>query len=310
MKHESLTAPVPSADHDGAGVKTKIAFDIENHGTSGPIKTSFGNWSPPVENLWHRSSIALGLEWTPPKDAWSGTHLGGYSNLSTIDRSQGPGTRSYSVTGYLGPSARRKNLRVLTEALVARIALKQDGKQSIATGVVFLKDGIEYVAEAKREVILAAGVVQTPQIMELSGIGNRDVLASTGLECMVENERVGDHLEDHPVTVLSYELVDGDFSLDHMTQESVMQEAMHSYSLSKGGPLANAFNANGFLATDQIATSAEKRRIEHAVQAAIESANTPLGENRDEAARGENPGPKSSESPIGTTCGHDRSRSF
>lgn len=81
---------------------------------------------------------------------------------------------------------------------------------------------------------------------ELSSIGNQHVLASAGLKCLVKNGRVGEHFEDHPVTVLSYELVDEEFSLDHMTQESVMEGAMRNYGLGKGGPLANAFNGNGF----------------------------------------------------------------
>ena len=272
LKHESLTAPAPGADHGDAGTKAKEVFKAESHGMFGPIKTSFGNWSAPVEDLWHRASKAMGLRWEPPKDAWSGSHLGGYSSLSTIDRSQGPGTRSYSASAYLVPNAKRQNLVVLTEGLVVRVLLAQNGGKPIATGVVFLKNSEEYTVTAKREVILAAGVVQTPQLLELSGIGRKDVLSSAGVQTIVENDRVGEQFEDHPVTILSYDLIDGEFSLDHMTQEAVMDKAMQEYESGQGGPLANGYNANGFVAIAQVATSEEMKRIDDAVSAAKDSA--------------------------------------
>jgi len=64
---------------------------------------------------------------------------------------------------------------------VTRIVLDQHSAAPAATGVVFLKGGSEYSVTAEREVILAAGAVQTPQILELSGIGRQDVLKAAGL---------------------------------------------------------------------------------------------------------------------------------
>lgn len=272
MKSESMVAPPPEADHNYSGRKVNIAYETESHGNSGPIKTSFGNWSPPVETLWHEAGKAMGLQWTPPKDAWSGTHLGGYSNLSTIDRSQGSGTRSYSASGYLTPNAKRNNLMVLTEAVAARVMLDSDRETPAATAVVFLKEGQECTVKAKREIIIAAGVVKTPQILELSGIGRRAILEDVGLKCIVDSERVGEQFEDHPATILSYDLVDGELSLDQLTQQAVMGEAMQKYGMGQGGPLANGLNGNGFAAIAQIATTKEMNRISEAVNEAIESA--------------------------------------
>lgn len=267
-----MVARIAEADHNDSGVKVKIAYETESHGNSGPIKTSFGNWSPPVENLWHEASKAMGLQWTAPKDAWSGTHLSGYSNLSTIDRSQGPGTRSYSANRYLMPNAKRNDLMVLTETVVARIVLDCDRHIPAATGVVSLKDGQECIVKAKREITIAAGVVQTPQILELSGIGRRDVLENVGLQCIVDSERVGEQFEDHPATVLSYDLVDGELSLDQLTQQAVIGEAMQKYEMGQGGPLAHGLNGKGFVAIAHIATMKEKSRISQAVNEEIESA--------------------------------------
>lgn len=138
--------------------------------------------------------------------------------------------------------------------------------------MTFLSNGKEFSVPVKREVSLAAGVVQTPQILELSGIGGDDVLQSVGLECIIENERVGEQFVDHPVTILSYNMVDGEISLDHMTQEAIVGEAMHKYGLGEGGPLANRINGNAFLAVAQIATLEEMGRINHAVNLELESA--------------------------------------
>ncbi len=270
LKHEAMTAP--GQDQVNAGSETTRLFEKEFHGSSGPIKTSFGNWSAPVEEAWHQTGKQMGLQWTPPKDAWSGSHLGGYSNLSTIDRDQGPGTRSYAVTGYLAPNFARVNLKVLTEATVAKVVLDQSTGIPTATGVTFLSNRKEFAVSARGEVILAAGVVQTPQILELSGIGRHDVLQSAGVQRIVESERVGEQFVDHPVTILSYDLVDGELSLDHMAQEAVIGEAIKKYGLGEGGPLANGINGNAFLAVASIATPEEMSKINHAAKLELESA--------------------------------------
>lgn len=270
LKHEAMT--VPAQDQGDARSRANRVFESEFHGTSGPIKTSFGNWSAPVAEAWHQTAKEMGLQWTPPKDAWSGSHMGGYSGLSTIDRTQGPGTRSYAVTGYLTPNSARRNLKVLTEATVTKVLFDQNAGIPTSTGVTFLSNGKEFAVSAKREVILAAGTVKTPQLLELSGIGRPDVLQSVGLECISENERVGEQFVDHPVTLVSYDMVDGEMSLDHMTQEAVMGAAMQEYGRGEGGPLANVMNENAFLAIAQIATPEEMARINDAVQQELDSA--------------------------------------
>ena len=111
-----------------------------------------------------------------------------------------------------------------------------------------------------------------PQILELSGIGRRAILENVGLKCIVDSERVGEQFENHPATVLSYDLVDGEFSLDQMSQQAVMAEAMQQYAIGQGGPLANGLHGNGFAAIAQIATAEEMNRISEAVDEALESA--------------------------------------
>lgn len=272
LKHEGIVEPpaLPEAtDGDVKPPKTLPMYEKEHHGMDGPIKTSFPTFSPPIAEEWHQASKNAGLEWTSPSDAWGGKHLGGFTNLSTIDRSKGSGTRSYSVTGYFTPNAGRQNLMVLTEASVEKVVLTRDDAKIRATSVEFMKDGKKFTVHAKKEVILSAGTVQTPQILELSGIGSRALLEPARIDCIIENEAVGGHFEDHLMTGLSYDLVEGEFSLDGMAVESVAKEAMGKYLKGEGGPLANSLCSTGFVSLSHIASEGEKKQIHALAEKAI-----------------------------------------
>lgn len=120
-------------------------------------------------------------------DAWSGDHMGFYSSMAAVDRTNDKGRRSYAATGYLRPNLGRSNLKVLTEALATNVTLDGD----TATGVEFLHGDKKYSVKASKEVILSGGVINSPQLLELSGIGDPEVLKKAGIECKIENTRVG-----------------------------------------------------------------------------------------------------------------------
>ena len=86
---------------------------------------------------------------------------------------------------------------MLCEALVSSVKLEGDK----AVGVNFSSQSKAYSVDVKREVIVTGGVIQTPQILELSGIGDPEVLRAAGVECKVSNKGVGNNLQDHPLTV-------------------------------------------------------------------------------------------------------------
>ena len=88
-------------------------------------------------------------------------------------------------------------MHVLCEALVTSIELEGDK----ATGVNFSYGGSNHVVKTNREVIVACGTVQSPQILEVSGIGDPDVLKAAGVECKIENRAVGANLQDHSLSV-------------------------------------------------------------------------------------------------------------
>ena len=87
---------------------------------------------------------------------------------------------------------------LLTEALVREVVLEKDEVERWgARGVRFERGGEEFVARTEGEVIVCAGSVQSPQLLELSGIGKREVLEAAGIEVKVENPNVGENLQDH-----------------------------------------------------------------------------------------------------------------
>jgi choline dehydrogenase-like flavoprotein len=135
-----------------------------------------------------------------PKDPWSGDHVGFFNTMGTVSRT-GPnaGKRSYAARGYFEPNAHRSNLHVLCEALVSSIDL--DGDK--ATGVTFTHNGVGHTVKASKEIIVSCGTIQSPQILELSGIGDPDVLKAAGVECKIANRGVGENYQDHPLTVSS-----------------------------------------------------------------------------------------------------------
>ena len=260
FKHEGLLEPSTNR-----GLKPLPKYTKSCHGSDGPIKTSFADWGLPIEERWQKASAEtdLGLGWSPPADAWDGNHLGGYANLSTIDRSNSAGTRSYAVSGYLNPIMDRKNLKILTGVNAERILLDGAGDSAAlkATGVIFQAGREQNMVKASKEILLCAGTIKTPQLLELSGIGSRGIIEEVGVQCLVENNGVGENLQDHLMTCMVYSLVEGESSLDELTKSGALQSALARYQEGEGGPLANSVGGLGFLSLAQVATTAEKEKI-------------------------------------------------
>jgi len=103
------------------------------------------------------------------------------------------GLRVSAAGAYLHPAARRPNLTVETDALVDRI-LFEDTR---ATGVDYIRNGVRRTAKAGREVIIAAGAIGSPLILQRSGVGPPEILKSHGIDVVLANAAVGSNLQDH-----------------------------------------------------------------------------------------------------------------
>jgi choline dehydrogenase len=163
--------------------------------------------------------------------------LGGGFVPSFIDPETG--TRSYSATAFYAPNAHRTNLSLLVEAYVKKIELEASKSGVRAAGVQFTAQGKQFAVRARREVIVCAGTVKSPQLLELSSIGSPALLESHGIPVLVANEGVGENLRDHPASLLAFELADGITPLDSLRDSTVLEEAKREFKEDRTGPMAS-----------------------------------------------------------------------
>ena len=126
---------------------------------------------------------------------------GSYEGAYYLQYSTRRGWRSSSAAEYLAPARRRANLTVLTDAPATRVLTQ--GRRAI--GVEFRRGAASGKARARREVVLAAGPLASPQILELSGIGNSEILRRHGIDVVHHLPGVGENLRDHPSSRISFE---------------------------------------------------------------------------------------------------------
>jgi choline dehydrogenase-like flavoprotein len=170
--------------------------------------------------------------------------MGFYSSLGAVNRTDDPGKRSYAATGYLKPNLHRPNLKVLVEAQATKILGIED-KQ--ASGVEFVHGGKTYSVSATREVVLSTGVIQTPQLLELSGIGDPEVLKNAGIECKIENISVGENFQDHVLGGLLFDLKPGVASLDDLHGADFAKASQDLYDKTHQGPFGSPGMMMGFV---------------------------------------------------------------
>lgn len=207
----------------------------------------------PLEEDFAEAAYAVSGTQKTIRDAWSGDHLGFYSSLGAVNRSTDPGRRSYAATGYIKPNIGRPNLKVLTEAHAAKIILNNKR----ATGVEFFHGGQQYQVSSRREVMLSAGVIQTPQLLELSGIGDPAVLGKAGVRCTIENIGVGANFQDHVLGGLLYNLKPGINSMDALHGEEFLKAQQDVYEKEQKGMYANPGMMMGFVSYASVATPEE-----------------------------------------------------
>lgn len=162
---------------------------------TGNLALSFGEGLGANNSAWMDTFEKLGLRATT--DPRSGAAIGAFQQAATIDPVTK--TRTNAVTAYLTEDVRKRaNLTVMTNTQVKKVILEAvgDGKEFEAKGVeVRSQDGSDRTLLAGREVVLAAGALHTPAILELSGIGDKDLLQKHGIAVKVDNPNVGECLE-------------------------------------------------------------------------------------------------------------------
>jgi len=157
------------------------------HGTGGPLAVSDLCDRHPLAEAFVEAAVQCGH---PRNDDFNGSIQEGAGYYQTTMRK---GVRSSTAAGYLKPVRRRANLKVVSEALATRIVF--EGRR--ATGIEYLAGNEKRRASANAEVIVAGGAFNSPQLLQLSGVGPASLLRSHGITVVADAPGVGDDLNDH-----------------------------------------------------------------------------------------------------------------
>ncbi len=159
----------------------------EYHGGDGELGVSDLRNDHPYCRAWLEAGQQFGLPYNPDFNGASEYGVGAYQ--LTLKN----GWRSSAAAAFLRPVQQRPNLTVATEAHAGRVLFEGQ----VAVGLEWTHGGATHRTRAEREVILAAGAIQSPQLLQLSGIGPADLLRQHGIATVVDAPEVGENLKDH-----------------------------------------------------------------------------------------------------------------
>ncbi|KAG0140233.1 hypothetical protein CROQUDRAFT_674762 [Cronartium quercuum f. sp. fusiforme G11] len=234
-KSENFLLPPP---------RSNFSFIFENHGHNGEVKTSFPKYIPPtfpnyfpaVQELGHQPALL---------DSFGGDSKGPYYCPSTINENA---ERVTSATAYYHPFASRKNLVVWLNSEVDRLLTsKLPNGTVIVKGVQYTSHGSIKTVLSNREVILSAGAIGSPAILERSGMGDPYILNKLKIPIVNSLPGVGSNLIDHPLIWSTYELRPGVISADNLiTNSTFAATQLQLYNDHREGILTHAVSLLDF----------------------------------------------------------------
>lgn len=164
----------------------------EYRGTQGPLGVNNGNqMKNPLYQAFVDAGVEAGYMDTPDYNA---KQQEGFGPMHMTIKN---GVRWSTANAYLRPALARPNLTVVTHALVHKVLLSVDGSDKKATGIRYERKGNIIDVHANTDVILSAGSIGSPHLLQLSGIGEKETLEKAGIECQHELPGVGENLQDH-----------------------------------------------------------------------------------------------------------------
>jgi len=173
---------------------TAAAADDPWRGHGGPLPLERGPATSPLFQAWFAAAQQAGYELTEDVNGYR------QEGFAPFDRNIRHGRRISAARAYLHPVRRRRNLKVRTRTLVTRINI--DGRRAIGVEIERQGGGTESILAG--EVILAGGAFNTPQLLQLSGIGAAAALDSLGIPVVADVPGVGEHLQDHLEVYIQY----------------------------------------------------------------------------------------------------------
>ncbi len=215
-----------------------IIMDEKHHGTGGLLKVDSGYSFLAMKAILAECFFEMGY-----KEIYD-VNADEYLGLTVAQLSAYKGTRWSSAKAFLLPAMERPNLHIVKNAHVTNLEFNKDGS---VKGVKFLVNWMEQSAIVRKEVVLSAGVINTPQILMQSGIGPKDQLEKLRIK-LVKDLPVGQRLEDH-VTIPYFLSFVKSSPIQRATRDIV--EMIFQYSLHRRGDLSSigSFDWMGFVST-------------------------------------------------------------
>ena len=199
------------------------AGETDIRGSGGPLTTIKNIYPDPLKEAWLEAGLAAGY---PVTDDYNTINEGFCVMQSTIRK----GRRCSAAVAYLRPAVRRPNVTVVNKAMALGI-LAEKGR---AVGIRYSRNGQAKTVSAEREIILSGGVINSPQLLMLSGIGNPEHLKEHDIECINPLPGVGQNLQDHIGVGIEYERIqDGPF-VGNLRYDRIALAMLRAYFLGDG----------------------------------------------------------------------------
>ena len=196
----------------------------ELRGQGGPLTTQFCRYVDPLVDAYTAAGMEAGF---PTVDDYNSTQQEGFARSQMTIRN---GRRCSAAVAYLRPALRRRNLTIETGAMATRILMQG----TTAQGIEYIKGGKRHTALATRETILSGGVINSPQLLMLSGIGDAAALRATGITPLIDLPGVGSNLQDHMSVALFYSRQTPGPLHPRMRADRIPFELAKTYFLGRG----------------------------------------------------------------------------
>lgn len=180
----------------------RVGGDPKYHGRDGNYPVDEVRYQNPLSRMFLEACNAMGMKYNDDFNDWSKPQEG-YGRFKVAQMN---GKRATAAAMYLNSSVRkRKNLEIATRAQATKVVM--EGNKAV--GVEYVdKGGRKHVVRTtdKGEVLLAGGAINSPQLLQLSGVGPAEELRKVGLEPVLDRPGVGENLQDHPAIVLAHDI--------------------------------------------------------------------------------------------------------
>ncbi|KAH8649948.1 hypothetical protein BX600DRAFT_529023 [Xylariales sp. PMI_506] len=248
---EAFTDNLQSANN----LDVMISPDSSIYGTSGFVNIAYPDYFYETFNHFVEGNMELGLDLV--NDTSGGTNVGVTIPPSSISPTNQ--SRSDARAAYLDNVIDRTNLHIAPEQTVTRLILTQDDNDSVvAEGVQFVgtTTNVALNITATQEVILAAGAIWSPALLQVSGIGPSDVLEGLGVTTLIDLPGVGNNLQDHGMIGPYYDYTNPDlFTINDLTGSN-LNDAYTDYYANRTGPLtATLIEALAYLPLSSLTSS-------------------------------------------------------